>query len=407
MIIAESEKKHISRFEKDREAIALYLVDFLRTFAISLPGIFVPLFIFQYSNKPVLFGATALINNLIWVVVYYLIFSFSATVLNFCATNLIFRHIGFKRSMLLGMVFLMAGIAVLLGAGSQFSVILVAPVLFGISVHLFWIPFHIFFVRKSNAGGNFGNETALQIFVQGIAGSLGPLISGFMISMWGFQPVFVLTIFVLCLASVPAFLFVTESWHREHHTFSIVRSYLKTRATRNLGLAIGSRAGEAGLFEIFWPILLFTVLQDFAKVGAITAISFFLSSLVMIWAGKQFENHKGSRIFPTSVFINAALYIIRLFLLFPMGMYIIDIIDRMNGKIYTVGFSSTVYDATKEYGESDFTIYREIVSHIGQAIMLACTIALLLLLPDWKLIFIVCALCSLGSLPVYLASRKK
>jgi MFS family permease len=281
-----------------------------------------------------------------------------------------------------------------------------APVLFAFSVHLYWIPFHTFFARKSNTGGNFGNETAFLIFIQGLAAALGPLIAGLMISSWGFEPVFALTIFVLSLAAVPAFLFVNESKHREHHTLAIISSFMKNKPTRNLGLAIGARAGELILFEIFWPILLFIVLQDFAKVGAITAISFFLSSVVMLWAGKKFEANSQSKIFPTSVFINASLYLVRLLLLFPLGVYLIDILDRVNGKIYTIGFASAVYDAAEKYGESDFTVYREAIAHLGQTILLLVAVLFLLLVPDWKLIFIVCALCSLGSLSLYRIKNK-
>jgi MFS family permease len=406
MIIAESEKKHGAVFEKNREGLTLYLVDFLRTFAISLPGIFVPLFIFQYPGKPVLLVSSLMASNLLWVVLYYVIFSYSAAFFNLFATRVVFKQFGFKRSMLWGMVFLMAGIACLMAAGQSFGLLLLAPFFFGLSVHLYWIPFHIFFVRKSNTGGNFGKETAFLLFIQSLAASLGPLISGLIISQWGFEPVFALTTFVLFLASIPAFLFVSEGLHRDHNVFELMRSYLKDARTRRAGLAIGARAGEAILFEIFWPILLFIVLRDFVKVGAITAVSFFVSSLVMLWAGKKFETNSRSKIFPASVFINAGLYVIRLFLLFPLGVYLIDIFHRINGKIYTIGFTSAVYDAAETYGASDFTIYREIVSHFGQAALLLAAGLLLVFLPDWKLIFLVCAFCSLGSLSLYRIKNK-
>ena len=97
MLIAESEKGHRHIFGETREGIALYLVDFLRTFAISLPGIFAPLFILKFPDKPILLPVSTLISDLLWVVFYYVVFSFTTSLLNLFATNLIFKQLGFKR----------------------------------------------------------------------------------------------------------------------------------------------------------------------------------------------------------------------------------------------------------------------------------------------------------------------
>ncbi|KKT85535.1 MAG: hypothetical protein UW85_C0019G0004 [Parcubacteria group bacterium GW2011_GWA1_Parcubacteria_45_10] len=124
---------------KFREASALYLTHFLRTFSLSLPGIYVPIFIFGLAQKPAVLAGDFL-NNIFWVLVYYFIYSIFVTLANIFLSNLLFQKLGFRVSILLSMLFLVLVVACLFELEENFSLIYLAPVLTALAVHFYWIP---------------------------------------------------------------------------------------------------------------------------------------------------------------------------------------------------------------------------------------------------------------------------
>jgi MFS family permease len=393
-------KLMLEHYLKLSEAPALYLTHFIRTFALSLPGIFIPIFIFRLANKPILTEETVL-NNLLWIVLYYLGYAFLVSLIHFLFTDFLFSKLTFKYSIFSSLVFLIGAIICFALTESGFGFLFIGAVLCALSVHFYWIPFHIFFVRKANQGGNFGQESATQLFLVSLASALGPLTAGLIIKGYGFELLFLLTILLLFFASVPVLFFVHETAHRHHSARKIFFNYILNPEYKKITLAFAGNGAEGIIYEIFWPTLLFLVLADFVKVGALVTISIIFSSLIILWAGRQIENQKTSFLKKGSVVVNSLLYLPRIFLTVPWGLYAIDIVDRLNGRIYNVSFITEVYDKARAAGESNFIIYREIVSHLAQFLVLGFVVLILFFAPNWKLVFLLAGLASVFSYFVF------
>ena len=390
-------------FPKIKEATALYLAHFLRTFSLSLPGIYVPIFIFGLANKPVVSNSVFL-NSIFWVLVYYLGYAVLVSLANIFLSNFLFRKLGFRTSILFSMLFLVGLIASFVFAEKNFWFIVLGPIFTALSVHFYWIPFHIFFIRKANEGGNFGNESASQLLVATLAGALGPLSAGLILKFFDFNILFLLTAFLLFLSSLPVLFLVTEEKHGEHNFKKIFKEYIFNPKFRKLNLAFVGNGIDGLLFDILWPILLFLVLQDFVKLGGLVSLSAVSSALIMVWVGRLLENKKAEFLKKGSVFINSLLHFFRVFTVLPAGLFAIDIIDRFNGKIYGTAFTAEIYDKAKSASasESDFIIYRETVSHLGQILGLCLALVLIFSVANWKLVFLIPGLASLLVYLIYI-----
>ena len=237
------------------EALALYAMNFLRTFATSLPGIFVPIYLFELPNKPHLFGGE-FTSNFAWIALYYVVWASVNVLANALLLKAVFRALRFKWSLVLSTVFLAGIFASLVLVRQHFYFIFAAAILSGLASHFYWIPFHIFFVRKADTGGKFGEESALQIFMVNVAGAIGPLAAGLIIDQFGFRVLFAIAIFFILCSAFPVLFWVKEQDHRDHDLFKMIPEYLSHRRTRRLTLAFIGNAIEGTLYDMSWPLLL-------------------------------------------------------------------------------------------------------------------------------------------------------
>ena len=382
------------------EALALYAMNFLRTFATSLPGIFVPIYLFELPNKPHLFGS-AFTSNYAWIALYYLVWASVSELANVFLLKTIFRTLRFKWSLVLSTVFL-AGIFVCLAFVKQFfPLIFLAAVLSGLASHFYWIPFHIFFVRKADTGGKFGEESALQLFMVNVAGAIGPLVAGVIIDQFGFRVLFAIAIFFILCSAFPVLAWVKEQEHRDHELLAMIPKYLGRPRTRRLTLAFVGNAVEGTLYDMSWPLLLYIVLKDFIRLGALATFSIAFSALFILWLGKIIERNRFLWLQKASLVINGLLYGARLIPLTPLRAYIIDVMDRMNGKIYGVTFTTEIYDAAHEVGESDMLVYREFVMNTSRVAMALVVLAGLFAGLSWMFVFVFAMLASFLTLFVF------
>lgn len=99
--------------------------------------------------------------------------------------------------------------------------------------------------------------------------------------------------------------------------------------------------------------------------------------------------------------VNGLLYAVRLIPLTPVRAYAIDITDRLNGKIYGVTFTTEIYDAAHEVGESDLLVYREFVMNTARMIIAAVVLGGLFIGLSWMFVFVLAMFASFLTLYVF------
>jgi MFS family permease len=172
------------------ESPALYSSHTIKTFAQSLIGLFIPIYIFTLPNIPK-FTGNPVTDGFLLILVFYLLRSiFALSLMNFI-TNTIFGFLNFKKSIFLANIFL--AVATILLALSPFSLffLLFSTIAFAVETTLYWIPFHLFFIRKaSSKSGQYGHTFAIQVLTSQLGSAFAPLIGGIIITYLGFIALF-------------------------------------------------------------------------------------------------------------------------------------------------------------------------------------------------------------------------
>ncbi len=397
---------HIHREKiKISEYTALYLTHTIRALAVSLVGIFLPIYIFTISGNYMLFHHDPVINGLSWILSYFLLRSVFTWVAIMFLGNLIFSKIHFQLSMVISFVFLIAEILLWFLAKGNLFLILLAGVLAGFKVTLYWIPYHIFFVRKSgNKKQQFGKRTSMRFFLIRIISGIGPAIGGLIILNYGFNALFMSSILLLVVASLPIALIIHEWEHRKHNVVNVIEKYLLNPKYLKLNLAYIGSSMDNIIYSIFWPILLFLILDNFVKIGFLNSFSFLVSSATVLIIGRFIDKHGTKVVHGIGAFLNSLLYIPRMIFSNAFLFYALDISDRLIMGTYTLPEMALSYQKARKIDGSDFIIFRELSTHVG--IILTATVSLIALqfTQDWRLLF---SLAMIGSLLSYFIETDK
>jgi len=394
----------ISDKDLGNEHAALYLTQTLRVFAINLIGVFLPIYIFINSESYLIFHADKTINGVIWALSYMMLRSLGLLVFAYFLSNLIFTKIHLNRSIVLSLMVQIIEIIFWLLAKDNMYLMLVAGFLSGLKVTLYWIPYHIYFVKKFK-GGSYGKNTGKRYLYEKFVTGIAPVIGGFMIASFGFESVFFTSILLLLSAGMPVLLTVHEWKHHEHNVSSVIKNFVRAKKYKLMSLAYFGEGADAAVFTIGWPILLYIGIQSFVKIGTLTSVTTVIAAFTAFAAGRAMDKHGSRVIHAIGVFFNSIFHILRVFVSTSLGLYIVDIVDRLNGPLYSLPNMALSYEkAKRSKSGSDYIIYRELMIHFS--IMIVCTALILVLsrVGVWRWMFLIAAF---GSSLTYLMDLDK
>ena len=391
---------HFLSGDKDilTEHAALYLTQAIRAFAIASIGIFLPIYIYIHSQEYLIFNNDLVLNGLVWGFLYFMLRSLGTLIFSSLLLKTIFSKIHLNRSMFLSLVIEIVEIVLWLLAAQNLYLMLLAGLLAGLKVTLFWIPYHIYFVRKFEQG-SYGKNIGMRFLFEKFLTGFAPLFGGIIIATVGFEVLFVISILILLASALPILLTVHEWKHQDHSIPNILKDFVFNKRYKLLTISYIGEYIENSVYTIAWPVLLFLGIASFVKIGTLASVTTVISAFTAVLAGRAIDKHGTRLIHGIGVFFNTLLHIPRVFLRSALGLYVIDITDRLNSPLYVIPNISLSYEKAKRNDRpSDFIIYRELVAH--SAITITCLILVFALsnLSVWRWIFLLAAF---GSSLVY------
>ncbi len=366
------------------ESHSLYLTSTLKTFAESLIGVFIPIFIFTLDNKPQI-HSNILLSNIIWVLIFYLVRSTTVLIIIPSMINLVFSKLNFKMSIFVSGITLALALVFISLAQFNYAFLFVAAILMSFDTILYWIPYHILFIRKAaSADGKFGKNSGIRFFLNRAASALGPVIGGIIVATAGFTSLFTIGVILIIVSAFPILFSIHEHKHKPHNAIKIFLNYFKKRSQIPYTLAFSSMSTESALYGIFWPVLLLITIESFTKVGLISSVSLAFSAIASIQVGKFIDKHGEKTVHKIGITINSILYIPRAFIVNPLFMYGIDIADRLNSTIYGIPFNAVMYRHARECKhDSEFIIFRNIMVHLGIVVAILVVTFLIFVFNSW------------------------
>jgi len=363
---------HFLHFLRNRELDEIYASVAIRSFALSMISIFIPIYFLSlnYSLKEVF---------LFYAVIYGV-----HTLVTLPAGFLVSKF-GFKHCILFSLPFLIAFYALLYTLGSFGWSILLLAFLFGINSALFWVGFHTDFARFSDKKYR-GEELGLVNIFSSLAGVAGPLIGGLIIAFIGFHLLFALVLVLIFFSAIP--LFFSKDIH-EPFNFSLRQIFTDHRIEDCL--AFFGHGVEIDAYAVLWPTFIFLfILNDFPLLGFVAALSLFFS-LLSTFVIARLSDIKRKAMLRIGALFNALIWGLRTAISTSLQVFIIDSFYGISKIMKQVSFNALSYDKATRENILEFILFRELIIPLGRASLFISMI----FLSDFKIGFIFASAASL------------
>ncbi|NQU98245.1 MFS transporter [Candidatus Woesearchaeota archaeon] len=343
----------IHYFNLKSELHELYFSISLRTFAIMLINIFVPIYLIKLGYT---------FQTVLW---FFTIFAFTHAVTSFPAAK-ISSNIGLKHTILISVPFLILYYFLLYSVQFVQSLgipIITIAVFGGVSNALFWIGHHTHFAEYSHEG-KIGKELGTVKILISIFTAIGPVIGGLLLTFFSFNVVFLIVCGLLVLSVIP--LLMSEDKH-EAFRFSLedFRNIFKTRdIIGNAGCGI-----EGSIQQIIWPVFIFFFIldQEFTTLGTISSLSL-LFSLIITYMIANNVDKKPNFMNDIGAIINSCVWILKTFVRTSFQVLMIDSVSGMSRTTQNISFNKICYDKAKKTSTLQYIVLREFNINFAHAI---------------------------------------
>lgn len=370
------------------ELSELYTSQLLRSLAISLMGLFTPIYLYSigYDIK----------SLLVFHIGWFALRPFMDIISGFMVAK-----IGPKHTMLFSSFIHIVYLSLLLTL-PDFNWPLFIPALFGstaYSLHLLAVQVNFSKIKHTDHGGK---ELGYMVIVERIGGVIGPLVGGFIANYYDPRYTVGLAMVVLIIAVIPLFLSSEPVQTNQHITF---RGLPIKRRKFDYISAIPATL-ENTISIIVWPMYIGIFVLNtnvFVKLGAIAALSTLSSIVLSRSIGGLIDKRKGGKLLKVGVGLNALVHLSRPFVSTPLGAAMVNVANEPITAAYRMPYIKGLFDAA-----DNLPGYR--IAYLASMSSLDSIMRLLFWLIVWACVhvysaqnvfiacFIVAALCSFGIL---------
>lgn len=358
----------------------LYLLYAVRTAVFSYLALFLPYFYFQDFVSAGLSNQQALIYTLLVFLLFQLAHVFGSLWAVYLS-----QKTSVKQTLWLS-ILVLAITTLMLSVRSNSLIMYVSGIGFGLHSGLWWITYHLEFVmagEKNSYGKEVGIRQAMGIAV----GSGLTLLSGLLISQFGFMVMYLTTTIILL------FMLFTINALADHHLKALPFNWQEIVATikrypADFRLYFGVGA-ENFVAEIIWPLLLFVVFTQPLTVGLVTVFVTLLAFVVRLIAGNWLDHHQPQEVKKMGIVTVSLIYLGKLLSQYPLSLIFFDSLHRVFTAFYYLPAVTLNYFRSLTENKTVYVLSREIVSLTGKIMALIIAVILIQLgINLWHLLFI-------------------
>ncbi|NIT03616.1 hypothetical protein GTO10_01610 [Candidatus Saccharibacteria bacterium] len=331
---------------------ALYFSFTLRTLAISLVSVFIPIYILNITG------------DFLWVLVFFAAYSSFVVALAMPLGWLVVR-IGFRWSVFVASVLLALELFLFSLAAENILYLWIVVPLEAAKLLLFWIPYHLIFVEDASAR-HFGEQVSIPGVIARLVAVVAPLAGGFTISKIGFTSVFYLAIFLVLASALPLFFMP----HHAHGAYPGWRHILKETFAGGYGRIFAAFWGVrsvALVAAVVWPVFLFGLTQNsYSEVGVITSAVLLVSVVSLLATGRAVDRFGRRLVLRFGAWVNSTIWIVKAFIATPFEAFFVDSLNKLVDGVQGIPFDVVTYEkARRRKHPSEFIVRREMLLHFG------------------------------------------
>jgi len=382
---------------------AIYLNTTLRTLAISLVGIFIPVYIFMQTQR--VFGEGIAIG-LYGVIVYYLIYRLVVLFLVIPVSSIISK-IGFRWSLLFSALLLAIMLFLFSLTTTYFWVLIVAAIVHGTQAAFYWLSYRSLFV-KDGVLGRLGEEVSINAILSRVVAIGGPALGGIIIATWGFSYLFWIALVIVIFSGLP-FFFMHYHKRNKPATVSSVINWLKVEKHRNEEISFIGRNIEGFVAAIFWPLFIFLIVGSYEKQGLVVSLGLVAGAIVILFAGRIFDKKYSFKVYRFGVIWVSIIYLVRIFVNSLGKLVMVQVAYDMASPFYWVTFDSLVYERAREENDQVLTFMVSRMIMVSIALFIVLGFAALIATYEWRFsgLWILASIATLFTLTMWEGKHEK
>lgn len=337
---------------KNRELRDMYIALSLKTLAVSMVGIFIPIFLIVELGFS--------LNSIIY---FYLFNALGYMFMSPIAGKLSSRF-GLKNAAMLTVPMLIVFYLGLFSSNSFGININYLAFFLGMTQSMYWIPFITHFVRSSDKKHR-SEEVGFLSASMIISSMSGPFIGALIITLLGFGSLFKIASVLLALSIIP--LIFTKGYHEPFRCRLKDMWAIPRRFTLKM-LAFGA----TNIVElVFWPVFLFSIVNIYTSFGLIFLIAEFGSFVGAVWLGSIEDRKKLLKILRIGGILCAIIWLSRVFFTGALILAAITVIGAFFHNLVEIPFNTLEYDkyVRKKY-LAELVVFRGVLESIGRVVLL-------------------------------------
>ncbi len=378
---------HIYAGLKDKNLREVYLAMSLRTMALSLIMVFVPIYLYNLG-----YGLTGVLSYYLFVSIFYMLGDY--------ATGKMVARFGPKSILAISFPLMIINFIFLLTLPAYHWPLYLLALSYTIPGNLFWIPYHNDF-SKAKKSGNVGEEIGVMKILTTLLGALGPLIGGIIAGEFGIQYTIGLTIFVLVIGTFPILKtpkVVGRQRKFDMRTFSIKDNWQDIIAYGGYGL-------EEITSQAIWPLFIFLIVGTYREVGFITTLALVVAILVTVLTGKVTDKYEKRKVLRFGGIVNCSSGFAKAVVTGVAGAYLVSTFASVAQIFLQIPFLSEYYLHADREARTEYIVGMEAFTDLVRALGIVFLIVLAYIVNLKTVLVIGLLMGAFGSLLVTFISR--
>jgi len=356
----------------------MYATIFLRTFAVSLIGIFVPIYLLEEIGAS--FGE----------VLIYLLFVYVFLFFGYIAGALLSSKIKIKNLILLSIPSFIFYYFLLYNLTNFNIPLALVGAIYGLSDGIFWFGYNTDFAKFSDKKHR-GEEVKFYFVLAASIGVVGPFLGGFLLSYWNFYIIFIIVILLFLLSMFPLFKIKEKN--------SSIRVSLKDVFRKEnyenspIYLIQGFRTLISG---VFWPIFIFYIVGGYFSLGLVFSGGSIFAFSIIWFAGNKIDKINKVLFSDFSSMLHGLVSFIRVFVNSFAQIFFVSFLSLVTFGICEISNNALAFDQANKSKIMGFLVFREILLAVGRVIIvLIILFSGLSLMASLKLSFIILGITSI------------
>jgi len=340
-----------------KELGEIYAAAVIRAFSLSLISVFIPLYLLKV-------GFT-LNQSLLYLAVFY-----ASLVVFSPLTAIISSKLGLKHTMAIGPILTIIYLLLLRSIGTIKLPIYPLALIGALGSMLYWIPMNSHFSKASDKKHR-GEQLGFFKALPEMASIAAPLVGGFVISLAGFSPLFVIASVLLLLSVAPLFLSYEYKSHLKY-------KWSEVFSKKNLhwfndffiqGFIIVPIA-------IVFPIYIYNISNEFSVTGA--AVSLMSSGIALcgILIGKASDKYGRRAVMRAGSILLAVILFGLVIISEPLMIYALSFFAGIGWAAVAIPLFAMFCDSLKPGTRTEFMGFRDVAYGLGRCLALLLLVAI-------------------------------